>query len=255
METLLQFIRSRVKNATTVGDGAPVAPVRFPLVGVETHGAVLFADLPNFSKWSSEVGPVQSTYAVNHFFSWFEGETRGLGGIVDKFIGDEVMVVFLSPFCQGSPTHAAFAAAHRMLENDPYGFAPRIGIASGPLFVGLAGTQKTMSATVIGAAVNAAARFLSGLKAAQELAPRPAICVDAELEQHVRSVIDPLSWSVGAPRSYEAKNMTTFSVIDVTRNSDSVPQFDYWEAARETERFAREHGSVVSESLRENEVR
>src|SRR5712675_1243176 len=167
MKSLLEFVSSRITNAMTFSDGAAIAQGRFPLVGVETSGSVLFADLPSFSSWSSRVGPVQSTYAVNHFFTWFEGETSAFGGIIDKFIGDEIMVIFLDTLSKGSGAQAAFATAHGMLDNDPYSFAPRIGIASGPLFVGLVGTGTRMSTTVIVETVNTAARFLSGLKEVQ----------------------------------------------------------------------------------------
>jgi class 3 adenylate cyclase len=250
MKTLLEFVTSRVRSAATFGDSAFIAPGRFPLVGVETFGAVLFADLPGFSRMTAEVGPVQCTYAVNHFFTWFEGETEAYGGIIDKFIGDEVMVVFLSALCKGDPARIAFAAAHRMLENDPFEFAPRMGIASGRLFIGLVGTGKTLSTTAIGTPVNTAARLLSGLKKAQGTTNRPAICVGAEFEQYVRSVVDPNSWSVGLPRSYDAKNMGAFDVIDVTRNTTSIMTgFDYWADARDAELFARANGAVVTEPI------
>lgn len=249
MKTLLEFVKSRVRNAATFGDGPFVSPGRFPLVGVETSGAVLFADLPGFSHKTAEVGPVQCTYAVNHFFTWFEGETESYGGIIDKFIGDEVMIVFLGTLCKDDPARIAFAATHRMLEFDPFEFAPRIGIASGPLFIGLVGTGKTLSTTANGNPVNMAARLLSGLKETRGTTNRPAICVGAELEEYVRSVVDPKSWSVSAQRSYNAKNMGAVSVIDVTRTTTFVPDVDYWADARAAELFARANRSVVVDPI------
>ena len=45
-----------------------------------------------------------------------------------------------------------------MLENDPYAFSPKIGIASGIFAISIVGTTETYDITAIGHTVNLAAR-------------------------------------------------------------------------------------------------
>jgi len=54
---------------------------------------------------------------VNHFFAWFEGETEEFyGGLIDKFIGGEIMIVFLQDICKKPPLETAMYVAKKMLE-------------------------------------------------------------------------------------------------------------------------------------------
>lgn len=136
---LLEYIvKCGVQKCVIYSDGALIDPVQFPLAAVETEGAVLFADLPGFSGLTAQMGAMEAAYYASHFFAWFEGEAgRCYGGIVDKFIGDEVMMVFTRSECRMPPFRAALCTARAMLGFDPYAFEPKIGIAAGPLAVAL----------------------------------------------------------------------------------------------------------------------
>jgi hypothetical protein len=102
---------------------------------------------------------------VNHFFAWIAAEAlRGRPGIIDKYIGDEVMVVFSEEFGSEDPFVDAVQAARWMGQKDVYGFGPHVGIACGEVIVGYVGTPLRYSCSVFGAPVAMAARC-AGLSA------------------------------------------------------------------------------------------
>jgi hypothetical protein len=119
----------------------------------------LFADITSFSARTANLGPAETLAFVNHFFAWISAEALRHGpGIVDKYIGDEVMVVFSEEFGSEDPLLDAVHAARAMGQYDVYSFMPHIGIASGRVIVGYVGTPQGYSASVFGAPVALAAR-------------------------------------------------------------------------------------------------
>ncbi len=96
---------------------------------------------------------------MNHFFVWISAEAlNGRPGIVDKYIGDEVMVVVSKEFGSEDPFLDAIQAARWMGRNDVYAFGPRVGIACGRVIVGYVGTPLRYNCSVFGAPVAMAAR-------------------------------------------------------------------------------------------------
>jgi adenylate cyclase len=92
-------------------------------------------------------------------------------GVIDKYIGDEVMAIFGTPLPQTDHAVHAVTAAIRMLEelrrfNVEEGQASPlqigIGIASGPVVAGNVGSPERLDYTVLGDTVNLASR-LQGL--------------------------------------------------------------------------------------------
>lgn len=79
-------------------------------------------------------------------------------GIIDKYIGDEVMVIFSTEFGSEDPFRDAVEAAREMGEHDALDFSPHIGIASGRVVVGYVGTPLKFNCSVFGAPVALAAR-------------------------------------------------------------------------------------------------
>lgn len=216
----------------------------FPMAAFETTGAVLFADLPGYSKDALDLQPAECAYRTSQFFYWFEGVTGGhSGGIVDKFIGDAVMVVFLPERCSPTPLRCALDAAQKMRAHDPYAFEPRFGIAEGPLAIALVGTLTTPSVSAVGTTVNLAARC------ATRNPDRPddasvAVRVASTDEALVRAVFNEDTWVVHAPRTFAPKNMSSVQVIDVEAKGGWFPQFDVLAVARRGTEEARRRGTV-----------
>ncbi len=128
--------------------------------GREVSAAVLFADITNFTALTFDRTPIETLIFVNGFFDWIGQQALGdCGGIVDKYVGDEIMIVFAKEFgAVSSPFDAALNTACRMVENNPFGYVPHIGIASGRVVIGYVGSPRRFDCSVFGSPVTLAAR-------------------------------------------------------------------------------------------------
>ena len=131
---------------------------------------VLFSDIRGFTALSDRMGPEQVASLLNEHFALVGACIEAEGGTLDKFIGDAVMAFWNAPSDQ--PDHAARAlrAARRIaaaIADDNVrrvaGGAPpvrvSIGVHTGPVVVGNIGTPSRMNYTIVGGAVNVAARI------------------------------------------------------------------------------------------------
>jgi class 3 adenylate cyclase len=131
----------------------------FAVKGRELDATILFADISDFSGRTADMTPTETLTYVNNFFAWISAEAlRDTNAIVDKYIGDEVMVVYAREFGSADPFLDAIQAARWMCEHDALDFAPHIGIASGRVIVGYVGTPLRHGCSVFGAPVALAAR-------------------------------------------------------------------------------------------------
>lgn len=97
----------------------------FPVRGREIDATVLFADITAFSARTADLTPTETLVFVNNFFAWISAEAlRHTHGLIDKYIGDEVMVVFSKEFGSTDPFLEAVQAARWMAENDALAFMP-----------------------------------------------------------------------------------------------------------------------------------
>ena len=161
LEDFLASTTSHVDGILDDGWGYP-----FPVKGREIEATVLFADISGFSTRTLNMSPAATLIYVQNFFAWITAEAlHGRPGIVDKYIGNEVMVVFSNEFGSEEPFLDAVRAAAAMSENDAHAYCPHIGIASGPVIVGYAGTPLRYNVSVFGAPVALAARC-AGVKPA-----------------------------------------------------------------------------------------
>lgn len=165
MKTINEFFRTNIPDIyEKVNDGWGQ---EFPLCGIETESAVLFADIYGFSKKTHLIeDPVVTSLYVNNFLAWIYGE--GLyreGALLDNYIGDEIMLVFPRALCP-NPLEAAIKTAHRIVDNDHLQFYPRIGVASGSVFIGFISPsckeedRELLRISTFGNTVNLAARAL-----------------------------------------------------------------------------------------------
>ncbi len=123
----------------------------FPVKGREIEATVLFADISGFSTRTLAMSPAATLIYVQNFFAWITAEAlRGRPGIVDKYIGDEVMVVFSDEFGSEDPFADAVQAAAAMSRRDIHSYGPHIGIASGRVIVGYAGTALRYNVSAFG---------------------------------------------------------------------------------------------------------
>jgi class 3 adenylate cyclase len=137
--------------------------------------AVLFSDLRNFTSCSEGADPAAVTEMLNLYFTKWTEVVRRHGGVVDKFIGDAVMVLFgLKGF--GGAASSAASCGLEMLASWPQlrqEFVKRglpvpdglgIGLHAGPVVLGDIGSEERRNFTVIGDTVNTASRLESACK-------------------------------------------------------------------------------------------
>ena len=147
---------------------------RGQLDGQLVTSSVLFADIRDFTGISESVPASELIRMLNRYFDRMARIVVDAGGLVNKFGGDSLLAVFGSPL-NPSDDHAvrAVRAALAMVESlrtfngeQREMFLPEIaigiGVASGDVVAGNVGSTAKLEYTVIGDAVNVAAR-LQGL--------------------------------------------------------------------------------------------
>jgi len=137
--------------------------------------AVLFSDLRGFTAWSDKLAPERLVSELNGYLDAMVDVIRDEGGVVDKYIGDAIMVVFGLPRTQGDEEARAVRCAQRMqaaltahnLQRVAMGCPPLrqgIGVHRGEVVAGNIGSTDRLQYTVIGATVNLASRLESATK-------------------------------------------------------------------------------------------
>ncbi|MEA3280349.1 MAG: adenylate/guanylate cyclase domain-containing protein [Thermodesulfobacteriota bacterium] len=140
---------------------------------------VLFADLRGFTRVCQEEAPMEIAELVNEFLTNMVNCIERHDGMVDKFIGDEIMAIFGAPLTNEFHVIKALLAAVDMIESHKIWLLKRqnlkkpalpigIGLATGEVVVGNIGTSKRMEYTVLGHPVNLGAR-LCDLASAHEI--------------------------------------------------------------------------------------
>ena len=137
--------------------------------------AVLFSDIRDFTALTERSEASAVVGMLNAFFTEWDRVSQAHGGIIDKFIGDAVMIVF-EPREGGEPARDAVRCARAMLEGlgdlreslTRQGLPPigriGVGIASGPVVMGNIGSARRRNYTAIGDTVNTASRLESSCK-------------------------------------------------------------------------------------------
>jgi adenylate cyclase len=141
---------------------------------------VLFADIRGFTALTDGMEPQQVIGLLNECMEYLSQAIDAEGGVVDKYIGDEVMAVFGAPVTQDDHALRAVRAALRMREGmtsfnalrQTRGEAPLgigVGINSGVAVAGNMGSKTRLNYTVVGDVVNLASRLAGQAQAGQIL--------------------------------------------------------------------------------------
>jgi len=222
---------------------------RYPVKGREIEASILFADITGFSARTADLDPTETLTFVNHFFTWISAEAlRGRPGIVDKYIGDEIMVVFSREFGSEDPFVDAVRTARWMGESDVFAFLPHVGIASGRVIVGYVGTPLKYSCSVYGAPVALAARcagvkptgegFVSSYMTfpAEEWGERDfdEVLQPKRYREPDDSIVEtPYGWELTDATSVDFKNLGETEVRQVVRRAGWIPGQSAEDRARE----------------------
>ncbi len=124
--------------------------------------SVLFVDLVGSTTYATQHGPTEVVEVLNRFFGVVVDEVDRHYGLVNKFIGDAVLAIFGAPVELEEHASAALSAARAMaarLAVEVPEVGAGIGVATGQVVAGNVGHEQRFEYTVIGDAVNSAARL------------------------------------------------------------------------------------------------
>jgi adenylate cyclase len=131
----------------------------------EREVAVLFVDLVGSTELATTREPHEVAAVLNDFFQIVVNEVDARNGLINKFQGDAALAVFGAPLRTDDPASAAMATARALATelrrlNVDFG----IGVSAGPVFAGNIGAENRYEYTVVGDAVNEAARLADRAK-------------------------------------------------------------------------------------------
>ena len=143
------------------------------LGGEEKIITILFADIKGFTTLCETRQPAEVLTLLNTYLSRITQAIEDHHGVVDKFTGDSVMALFGAPISRtkdaDNAMHTALAVQEAMTRLNQInrdlgltGIEAGIGVHTGLVVAGNLGSSKRLNYTVIGDAVNLAAR-LEGL--------------------------------------------------------------------------------------------
>jgi class 3 adenylate cyclase len=170
---------------------------REALSGELRNVSILFCDIRGFTRISEQMPPQELIVLLNSHMTALTRVAYEHGGMVDKFVGDLIMVLFGAPMSSGRDAERAVECARAMLaerrrmnEGAPHPLEVGIGIATGDVVAGCMGSEQRLSYTVLGHRVNLASRLCS-------VAGPGEIMTDAEtahaLPAHIPvSVVEPM---------------------------------------------------------------
>ena len=158
----------------------------FSLGGKKISASIMFTDIRSFTTISEKADAADTIEFLNSYFASMFGPISKHGGVVNQIIGDGLMALFGTTGKPGDHRQQSVRAGIEMLEtlevfNQGQAQAGKIqvkigiGIASGTVVAGYAGTQHRATYTCVGDTVNLAAR----IEAYTKEAGRPLV-IDSE---------------------------------------------------------------------------
>jgi adenylate cyclase len=142
--------------------------------GAEVEITVVFADVRGSTALGEGMPPQKFSRLMARFYGAAAAVIDERDGIVDKFVGDGVVALFIPGFAGEDHAADAIAAARAMLEqtgnNGPEPWLPLgVGVHTGKSFVGSVGEGDARDFTALGDTVNTAARITAAAGAGEIL--------------------------------------------------------------------------------------
>lgn len=220
---LAKYLPPQVYKSIFTGEKSiEVAPSRKKLT-------IFFSDIAEFSNTVEELESEELTSLLNQYLTEMSKIALAHGATVDKFIGDAIVAFFGDPVSHGPQDDAiacvrmAITMQKRMRELQAEwrgrglerAFELRIGITTGYCTVGNFGSEDRLDYTVIGKAVNLAARL-------QQNADRGGILMDNETNSLAQDAIATEERGSIQVKGF-SRPVRVFSVPDLHDNPQDRP--------------------------------
>jgi adenylate cyclase len=147
--------------------------------GAEIELSLLFADVRGSTGLAERMQAEEFSRLISRFYGAAASVVDGWNGLVDKFVGDEVVALFIPGFAGEDHASRAVEAGRDLLRKtgndggEPW--APiGAGVHTGVAFVGRVGEGDACDFTAVGDAVNTTARLASAAGAGELLVSRAA---------------------------------------------------------------------------------
>jgi class 3 adenylate cyclase len=179
---------------------------------------ILFADVSGFTAMSEKLDPEVVTTVLNDCFKGLISIVYKYEGVIDKFIGDEIMAIFGAPIAHENDAERGVRCAMEMQEYIarfntlspvalPVPLGMHIGLNTGIVVAGNVGSDLRMNYSVVGDTVNLASRL-------EHVAVKGEVVISDETYRVVSSLVN-----VENPRIVEVKGKSepvkTYKVLSV----------------------------------------
>lgn len=173
LERLLSSAASKaVHHAVSAGGG---------ILSSRTRCTILYSDIRNFTSFAEANEPERVVHLLNQSMTIVVDAITRAGGDVDKLIGDAVLARFHGAGAEARAIDAGREALHLLDQADlPRGVG--IGIYSGEVISGTVGSADRMDFTVIGDAVNLAARLCTAASRGELVADADTVAAAGDAE-------------------------------------------------------------------------
>ncbi|MGI9393385.1 MAG: adenylate/guanylate cyclase domain-containing protein [Boseongicola sp.] len=211
-EDLKRFFAPEVASSITSADDMP------SIGRCETRqAAILFVDVRAFTKTAESLPPNIVMEVLARYQGAALPEILRNNGRIDKFMGDGIMATFGAVYPSETYAADAMRAAAEVisvldnLEDEfrelgwPVAFRTGAAVASGGVTVGVVGTQERLEFTVIGNAVNLAAKL-----------------ENANKEQQTRVLTDQTTYAAAQAQGYELQDLPQRDGVAITGMSHAV---------------------------------
>ena len=160
--------------------------------GAEVEISALFADVRGSTGLAERSAPGEFGQLIARFYGTAARVVDRRDGIVDKFVGDQAVALFIPGFAGQDHGARAIAAAHDLLEatghaeGSPW-LPVGVGVHTGVSYVGFVGEDDALDFTAVGDTVNTAARLCGAARAGEVIfseATAAAAALDTSRLEH-----------------------------------------------------------------------
>ena len=189
--------------------------------GYKSEATIMFVDIRDFTTISENLSAQDVTGLLNRYFALLEPIIIKNKGMINKYIGDAIMIIFGQPVrddehalnavkCADEILKAVHELKEKLVQEGKPPLAIGVGINTGDVFVGNVGTENRMEYTVIGDTVNLASRI-----EAHNHVFRTQFLISENTYKQVRDYVDVVKLSNVSIKG-KAKPIDIYEVLRIT---------------------------------------